>query len=202
MGDASANNWFDAEYTERFSALAKSIAAGDTCESSRLVELIANPGASNPTSRPSPSIRRWAAVFARDCYTCRYCGQRTIALPILRVVSTIFPALFRFHPNWKASETDAAYLILSTSADHVVPITRGGPDSPNNLVTACWRCNEMKGNRLLSELRGWALLPVPSSSWRGLTEYLQPMIEQARLQKDMYLRRWLDAIRNPDLLDA
>ena len=60
--------------------------------------------------------------------------------------------------------------------------------------------NEMKGNSLLSELRGWELLPVSSSHWRGLTEYLEPMMEQAGLQRDMYLRRWLDAIRNAETL--
>src|ERR1700729_756134 len=191
----------DDTYTSRFSALVQALLNGDARESSRLVELIANPGALSPTVRASPSLRRWAGGFARDSYICRYCGRQTIALPVLRVVSSVFPALFRFHPNWKASETDAAYLVLSTSADHVVPVTRVGPDSLGNIVTACWRCNEMKGNFLLSELRGWHLLPKPSSAWHGLSEYLEPMIERAGLQKDMYFRRWLDAIRNPERLE-
>lgn len=191
---------FDDSYVARFEALANALALGDSSESRRLVELLANPGALHPTRRPSPSIRRWAAVFARDAYTCRYCACKTIALPVLRVVSRVFSDVFRFHPNWKASESDAAYLVLSTSADHVAPVTRGGSDSPDNLVTTCWRCNEMKGNFLLSELRGWELLPIPSSSWRGLTDYLGPMIEQAGLEKDSYLRRWMDAIRNPEPL--
>jgi hypothetical protein len=193
---------FDSMDTERFEALAKSMASGDSHESSRLVELLSNPGAASPTVRASSSLRKWAAVFARDSYTCRYCARHTIALPVLRIVSTVFPNLFRFHPNWKASKTDTAYLVLSTSADHVMPVTRGGDDSLSNLVTACWRCNESKGNFLLSELRGWELLPAAASSWRGLTEYLEPMIMQAGLQKDPYLRRWSDAIHNPERLDA
>jgi HNH endonuclease len=193
---------FDSTYTARFEALAQSMASGDSHESSRLVELLANPGALNPTVRPAPSLRRWAAVFARDSYTCRYCARHTIALPVLRIVSTVFPSLFRFHPHWKASETDTAYLVLSTSADHVQPVTRGGDDSPSNLVTACWRCNETKENFLLSELRGWELLPTASTSWRGLTEYLEPMMTQAGLQQDRYLRSWLSAIRNLERLEA
>jgi hypothetical protein len=193
---------FDDTYTERFEALAQSMASGASSESQRLVELLSNPGATSPTIRASSSLRKWAAVFARDSYTCRYCARHTIALPVLRLVSTVFPSLFRFHPNWKASETDTAYLVLSTSADHVKPVTRGGDDSLSNLVTACWRCNESKGNFLLSELRGWELLPPAATSWRGLTEYLEPMMTEAGLQKDPYLRRWSDAIQNPERLDA
>jgi hypothetical protein len=193
---------FDDAYTIQFEALASALATGDTSASRRLVELLAAPGALMATSRPSPSIRRWAAVFARDSYTCRYCARRTLALPVLRAVSKTYPALFRFHPNWKASETDTAYLVLSTSADHVMPVTRGGDDSLSNLVTACWRCNETKGNFLLSELRGWELLPPASTAWRGLTEYLEPMMTQAGLGKDPYLRRWSDAIHNPEPLSV
>jgi hypothetical protein len=196
----AADPLFDNDYTSRFQALTKALAQGDSAESARLVELIANPGSLSPTTRLSYSLRRWVAVFARDSYTCRYCDRQTIAPPVLRVVSHVFPAVFRFHPNWKTSETDASYFVLSTSADHVVPVTRGGGDEPSNLATACWTCNEMKGNRLLSEIRRWQLLPSVSTKWRGLTEYLEPMMEKAALQKDMYLRRWVDAIRNPESL--
>ena len=189
---------FDDSYTERFQELANALAMGNSAKSQRLVRLLATPGSFDPKARPSPSIRKWAGVFERDSYTCRYCGQKTIAPPVLRVVSKAYPTLFRFHPNWKASETDAAYLVLSTSADHIVPITREGIDEPANLVTACWRCNAMKANFLLSELRHWELLPPASTPWRGLTEYLEPMMHQTGLSKDRYLRRWVDAIRKPD----
>jgi hypothetical protein len=126
---------FDESYSAQFQALASALADGDSSESRRLVELVANPGALSPTTRLSSSLRRWAGVFARDSYTCRYCERQTIAPPVLRVVSHVFPTRFRFHPNWKTSETDAAYFVLSTSADHVVPVTRGGTDAPDNLVT-------------------------------------------------------------------
>ncbi len=36
--------------------------------------------------------------------------------------------------------------------DHVVPISRGGKDCWNNVVTACKRCNHRKGNHLLGEI--------------------------------------------------
>jgi 5-methylcytosine-specific restriction endonuclease McrA len=193
---------FDASYGERFRALAAALAQGDSAESRRLVEVIANPGALDHTVRPVSSLRRWTAVFARDSYTCRYCERQTIAPSVLRVVSHVFPEVFRFHPNWKTSETDAAYFVLSTSADHIVPVTRGGSDAPANIVTACWMCNGMKSNYLLSELRDWKLAPVSASPWRGLTEYLDSMIRQAGLETNAYLRRWSEAVRQPEAIES
>ena len=35
--------------------------------------------------------------------------------------------------------------------DHVVPAALGGPDAPENLVTACVDCNAGKANRSLDE---------------------------------------------------
>jgi HNH endonuclease len=116
-------------------------------------------------------------------------------------VSYPFDETFLFQENWKASETDASYLVLSTSGDHVFPITRGGSNDPSNLVTACSICNYMKGNYLLEEIRYWKLVPSVSTSWRGLTEYLEPMMERAGLQKSSYFLRWVGAIRKPESLE-
>ncbi len=39
----------------------------------------------------------------------------------------------------------------STETDHIWPLSRGGPDSPENVVPACGRCNRSKGTKLLTE---------------------------------------------------
>ncbi|GFR46158.1 hypothetical protein Agub_g7685 [Astrephomene gubernaculifera] len=44
--------------------------------------------------------------------------------------------------------------------DHVHPVSRGGGESWNNLVTACMRCNQKKSDRTLREL-GWKLRRQP-----------------------------------------
>ena len=36
----------------------------------------------------------------------------------------------------------------ATTVDHVLPISKGGTDDPDNLVAACTRCNYSKGNRM------------------------------------------------------
>lgn len=70
-----------------------------------------------------PSGQEWAEtrarVFARDDYTCRYCGEYGGRL----------------------------------ECDHVVPVSRGGPHTDENLVAACFRCNRSKRNKTLQEWR-------------------------------------------------
>jgi 5-methylcytosine-specific restriction endonuclease McrA len=51
------------------------------------------------------------AVFARDNWTCQYCGTRA-----------------------------------NLTVDHVIPRSKGGPSSWENIVAACAPCNRRKGN--------------------------------------------------------
>jgi CRISPR/Cas system Type II protein with McrA/HNH and RuvC-like nuclease domain len=39
------------------------------------------------------------------------------------------------------------------TTDHLIPVTRGGRDSPSNTVLACKQCNSQKANRTLEEYR-------------------------------------------------
>lgn len=72
--------------------------------------------------RPSPSVwaRLRSAVFARDDYTCRYCGVRGTQL----------------------------------ECDHVMPVSRGGSNGLDNLVTACIGCNRSKRDKTPEEWAG------------------------------------------------
>lgn len=53
------------------------------------------------------------AVFARDDWTCQYCGSRT-----------------------------------NLTVDHVVPRSKGGPSTWENIVASCAPCNRRKGDSL------------------------------------------------------
>ncbi|HEY8866258.1 MAG TPA: HNH endonuclease [Solirubrobacteraceae bacterium] len=53
------------------------------------------------------------AVFARDSWTCQYCGTRG-----------------------------------NLTVDHVIPRSKGGPSSWENIVASCAPCNRRKGNAL------------------------------------------------------
>lgn len=57
----------------------------------------------------------------------------------------------------------------ATSLDHVVPRSRGGEHSWDNVVSACGRCNHVKADRGIAEL-GWRLRTKPvaptGAAWR------------------------------------
>lgn len=71
-------------------------------------------------------------LFARDAYTCQYCGRTAGQL--------------------RTRE--------SLTRDHVVPLSRGGTNAWNNVVTACSGCNTRKAHHLPDEI-GMHLLHAP-----------------------------------------
>ena len=66
-----------------------------------------------PYRHEAPLTRR--AVFARDDWTCQYCGA------------------------------------AAENLDHVIPRSRGGTHTWDNVVAACRRCNSRKENRLIED---------------------------------------------------
>jgi 5-methylcytosine-specific restriction endonuclease McrA len=141
------------------------------------------------------------AIHRRDSWTCRYCGARTVAPPVLRFLSELYPDEFPYHPNWRAGQVHPAYLLISTSLDHVHPGGRGGSWlDEHNLVTACWPCNTGKADLRLEEV-GWALLGEADvqSEWDGLTGATDALWERAG-RLDIY-RDWRRALlaERPDV---
>lgn len=59
-------------------------------------------------------------IKERDDYTCLYCSISVVAEP---------------------------HLLLEV--DHVVPVSKGGLSTEDNLQTLCWRCNRAKSNKIL-----------------------------------------------------
>jgi 5-methylcytosine-specific restriction endonuclease McrA len=59
----------------------------------------------------------------------------------------------------------------ATSLDHVIPRSRGGTHTWDNLVAACRRCNHVKADRHLHDL-GWRIVRPPvapsGAAWRIL----------------------------------
>jgi 5-methylcytosine-specific restriction endonuclease McrA len=143
-------------------------------------------------------------VFRRDSFTCRYCSQRTLFLPTVRVLSEVFPEHLPVDPGWKLDHTHPVYWTLIASADHVVPAIRGGDSSDDNLVTSCWRCNDIKRAWSLQELR-WTLLDLTDvTGWDGLSgAYAQLCAattnsEGQPLSDASYHRGWLKAFGSLD----
>ncbi|TLM77201.1 HNH endonuclease [Microbulbifer harenosus] len=64
--------------------------------------------------------------------------------------------------------------------DHVHPVSKGGRDAWENVVTACRRCNQHKGNRLLQDI-DMELLALPFVP--NAAEYLA-LINSVRIRGD------------------
>ena len=159
----------------------------------RILEMPEIPTVARTANMPVKRIQ--AAIFARDNYTCRYCNRRTIHTAILDAVSRIYPETFRSHSNWKMGETDFAYWRCSISLEHIRPLTRSGGNEIKNLITACWRCNELKGNSLLCEV-GWEISPVSERSWDGLTSFLKGLAKKVQPPRN-HFEQWVRAIEQP-----
>lgn len=115
--------------------------------------------------------------------------ERTV-LEINSIIAThghFHAALAKHRPNYKPPVNNAAlfkrdgHLCLycgkqfdddDLSRDHVMPISRGGADSWQNLVSACRRCNHFKGSRTPEEA-GLRLLAVPFTPTHAEYIYLQ-----------------------------
>lgn len=78
------------------------------------------------------------------------------------------------------------FFVRDLSRDHVVPSSRGGVDKWENVVAACKRCNQYKGNALLTEM-DMQLIALPYRP--NPSEYLA-LINSDRIRGDQmeYLR--------------
>jgi len=65
------------------------------------------------------TVRLRDFIKARDNHTCQYCSVSLAAEP---------------------------HLLLEV--DHIVPVSRGGMSTPENLQALCWRCNRTKSNKM------------------------------------------------------
>lgn len=72
----------------------------------------------------------------------------------------------------------------ASTIDHVLPRSRGGKDSWENLVACCLRCNNEKGDRTPQEM-GWSLGALPKAP-HGAT-WLVRGVERALPQWEEFL---------------
>ena len=112
--------------------------------------------------RPEGIIRRrfrpleYTRVFIRDGFLDRYTGERLLFPPVLRLLSWAMPDRLPYHPNWKTDVAHPAYWEVGATVDHLVPVTRGGADVPENWMTTSMARNSAKMNWTLAEV-GWHL---------------------------------------------
>jgi 5-methylcytosine-specific restriction endonuclease McrA len=73
----------------------------------------------------------------------------------------------------------------ATTIDHIQPKSKGGPNTWENVVAACKRCNQLKGSKTLDEL-GWEIHTKP---WRPIGTAARVLAKSHDSRWDSYIRR-------------
>ena len=129
--------------------------------------------------RTSLSVAKQAEVMRRDGFYCRYCVRKCIPSPIIELVHELYPTQVPWTPGWKGGATHPAFLTRSPCIDHVDPGAWSGKwNDADNLVTACFPCNEVKSDLPLDVL-GWEVRDIPEEPWDGLVPYYRALWEAA-----------------------
>jgi 5-methylcytosine-specific restriction endonuclease McrA len=117
-------------------------------------------------------------VYKRDCYTCRYCGQRVVPTEILAGFMKALPkddrGNYYFDTSAEHKVGHGIVHVFKAVADHGVPHSIGGPTDMENLVTACGGCNYGKSDYTVEQIgiQDPRKRPPAKSDWDGLQSLL------------------------------
>ena len=134
-------------------------------------------------------------VFLRDGFIDRYSGERLLFPGLIKLLTIEFPDIFKYHKNWKMTETHIVYWELFPTIDHLIPIARGGEDVEGNWMTTSMIRNSAKSNWTLEELN-WKLHDIGElDKWDGLTDCFLGLLSKNPLyEKDSYINSWKVAL--------
>jgi hypothetical protein len=118
-----------------------------------------------------PSAAEKAGLIERFGYNCAFCG-----IPLIRrEVRLAFAAAYPVAVYWgyATAACHAAFQCMWMQYDHVLPHSRGGDNSPDNLVITCAGCNYGRMSNTLEEV---GLIdprkhPAAKSDWDGLERF-------------------------------
>ncbi len=113
------------------------------------------------------------AVFERDGYKCRYCGNKLLSQVFIRLfIKKLGSQLFqRGETN---VTTHGIIHIAWPVADHVIPWNKGGLTNLENLVSSCATCNYGKDGYTIEQLGIQNPFNREPSldKWNGLTDII------------------------------
>jgi 5-methylcytosine-specific restriction endonuclease McrA len=120
-------------------------------------------------NRVNTPARLKRAVWERDRFICRYCGIPTIPPETIKFVRAVIGEGLLPWGSTNLGKHGTLFLARS-EYDHVVPVSLGGTDSSDNLVTSCPTCNYGKDRWSVDELGmdDPRLRPITESDWDGL----------------------------------
>ena len=149
----------------------------------------------NTSSKRQYSKYAMCKCFLNDGFVDRYSGTKLLFPGIIMLLSIEFPDIFKYHKNWKMSETHIVYWELFPTIDHLIPVARGGQDDQNNWITTSMIRNSAKSNWTIDEL-GWTLHDKGDlNEWDGLTNtFLELYDKNSLFKSNKYVTEWRTAL--------
>lgn len=130
-----------------------------------------------PTPR-MPDKKTMGQIVARDGYHCRFCGIPVIDPAIRKRVQSLYPKAVQWGRT--NATQHAAFQCMWLQYDHILPNSRGGASTLENVVVTCAPCNFARMEATLEEARLENPLANAQSThwvgyetWNGLTGFLK-----------------------------
>lgn len=114
-------------------------------------------------------------IVARDGCWCRFCGIGVVRREVRKAMAVAYPVALRWGD--KNNGKHAGFQALTGCFDHLLPYTRGGATSLDNMVLTCWPCNNGRSALTLAEVdlldpRGRPPRPRHGwEQWNGLSAF-------------------------------
>lgn len=149
------------------------------------------PFVDNKAQKRQYSNYQMCKVFLRDGFIDRYSGDKLLFPGLIKILTIEFPDIFKYHRNWKMSDTHMIYWDLCPTVDHLIPIARGGKDNYSNWITTSMIRNSAKSNWTLEEI-GWKLFDKGQlNDWDGLVQYFLELTKKnPDYEQDKYVYSW------------
>ena len=147
------------------------------------------------------------SIFRRDGRMCRWCKKPVIFAPVMKLialevnVSGFVGDLAYHHLHW--SRKSAPLLDeLGAVLNHVHASSTGGPDTVENLVTACNKCNGHKSAGPSAEFEARPRKVVKGKygeplHWDGLSELFLALASRFPGRLSPSDKQWVAVIRRP-----
>lgn len=123
-----------------------------------------------------PTLQTRQRVKQRDGFFCRFCSIPVIESSVRKRIRAAYPDALRW--GSKEKEQHAAFQCMWLQYDHVLPNSRGGESSFENVVITCAPCNFGRMEWLLEEVALSDPRTAPAcglwdaaASWCGLEDF-------------------------------